>query len=86
MDAKRSIYECIAVPNLLYGTEVCARITGDRRRMGVMEIKCMRGICAVSIMDIVRNEEVRRRCSVLSIGERMDINVLMRYGHVERRE
>jgi hypothetical protein len=50
-----------------------------------MEMKCMRDMCGVSIMDRVRNEEVRRRCgSELSIGERMDINVLRWYGHVER--
>jgi hypothetical protein len=52
--------------------------------MEVMEMKCMKAICAVSIMDRVRNEDVRRRCgSVVSIGERMDINLLMWYGHVE---
>jgi hypothetical protein len=44
-------------------------------------------MCGVSIMDRVRNEEVRRRCgSELSIGERMDINLLRWYGHVERME
>jgi hypothetical protein len=42
----------------------------DRRRMGVMEMKCMRAMCGVSIMDRVRNEGVQRRCdSELSIGE-----------------
>jgi hypothetical protein len=38
--------------------------------MGVLEIKCMRGTYAVSILDTVRNEEVQRRCdSEPSIGE-----------------
>jgi hypothetical protein len=55
--------------------------------MGVMERKCMRAMCGVSIMDRVRNEEVRRRCgSELCIGERIDRNVLRWYGHVERME
>jgi hypothetical protein len=40
----------------------------------------------LSIKDRDINEEVRRCCIELSIGERMDINVLKRYGHVERRE
>jgi hypothetical protein len=66
--------------------EVCARNAEDGRRMSVMEINCMRAICGVSIMDRVRNEEVRRCCSELGIGERMDINVLMRCGYVEKRE
>jgi hypothetical protein len=47
----------------------------------------MRAMFGVSIMDRVRNEDVRRRCgSEVSIGERMDINVFMWYGHVERME
>jgi hypothetical protein len=55
--------------------------------MEVMEMKCMRAMCGVSIMDGVRNEdERRRRDSEVSIGERMDINVLRWYGHVERME
>jgi hypothetical protein len=44
-------------------------------------------MCAVSIIDTVRNEDVCRRCgSEVSIGERMDRNVLSWYGHVERME
>ena len=86
-DAKRSMYEGIVVPTLLYGSEVWAASAEDRRRMGVMEMKCMRAMCGVSIWDRIRNEEVRRRCgSELSIGERMDRNVLRWYGHVERME
>jgi ribosomal protein L40E len=41
-----------------------------------MEVKYMRTICAVSIMDRVRNNDVCRKCgSEISIGERMDSNV-----------
>jgi hypothetical protein len=55
------------------------------QRIGVMKMKAMRAMCGVSIMDRVRNEEVRRRCgSELIIGERMASNVLRWYGHVER--
>jgi hypothetical protein len=55
--------------------------------MGVMEMKCMKAMCGVSIMDRVRNKEMRTSCgSELSIGERMDKNVLRWYGHVERME
>jgi hypothetical protein len=75
-DADRSMYEGIVVPTLLYGSEVWAASADDRRRMGVMEMKCMRAMCEVSIRDKIKNE-VRRRCgSELSIGERMGRNVL----------
>jgi hypothetical protein len=55
--------------------------------MVVIEMKCRRAICGLSIMNRIRNDEARRRCgSKLRIGKRMDINVLMWYGHVERIE
>jgi hypothetical protein len=47
----------------------------------------MRAICGLTIMIRVRNEDVRRRCDVeINIGERMYINVLRWYGHVESME
>jgi hypothetical protein len=86
-DAKRSMYEGIVVPPLLYGSEVRAASSEDRRRIGVMEMKLPRARCGGGIMDRVRNEEVRTRCdSELSIGERTDINVLRWYSHVERKK
>jgi hypothetical protein len=70
--AKESTCKYIIVPTLLYGSEVWAIIAKDRERMGVMEMKCMRAMCVVSIMDKDRNEEVRRKCgSEINIGERM---------------
>jgi hypothetical protein len=84
-DAKRSMYEGIVLPTLLYCSLVWAASADDRRMMGVMEMKCMRAMSGVSIMDRVRYEEVRRRCgNEQSIGEQMDRNVLRWYGHVER--
>jgi hypothetical protein len=54
--------------------------------MEVMELRCMRALCGVSNMDKVRNEVGRRWCgSEVSIGERMDRNVLRWYGHVENK-
>jgi hypothetical protein len=85
-DAKRSMYEGLLVPTFLYGSEVWAASAEDRKRMGVLEIKCTRATCGANIMDIITNE-VRRRCGSelkLSIGERMYRNVLMWSSHVER--
>jgi hypothetical protein len=55
--------------------------------MKVMEMKCMRAMCGVSIMVRVRNEDERRQCgSEVSIREIMDRNVMMLYGHLETME
>jgi hypothetical protein len=61
----RGMHEDIVVPTLLYASEMWATITEERRTMGVMEIKCMRAKCGVSIIDRVRNEEVRESSSNL---------------------
>ncbi len=55
----------------------------ERRRLNVMEMRCLRSICLVTRMDRVRNEEVRRRTGVVNeLAER----VLRWFGHVERVE
>jgi hypothetical protein len=56
-DAKRSMYEGIVVPTL-YGSEVWAASAENRRRMGVIEMKCMRDMCGVNIRDIIRSVAV----------------------------
>jgi hypothetical protein len=87
IDSKRVMYESIVAPTLLYGSEVWATSVAERRRMEVMSMKCMRAMCGVSIMDRVRNEDIRRRCgSEISIEKRMDRNVLRWCGHVRRME
>jgi hypothetical protein len=87
IDSIRGMYEGIVAPTLLYGSEEWATGAAERRRMEVMEMKCMRPMCGVRIMDRVRNEDVRRRCgSEVSIWEIMDRNVLRLYGHLERME
>jgi (2Fe-2S) ferredoxin len=87
IDSKRGMYKGIVSPMLLYGSESWATSAAERRRMEVMEMKCMRAMCGITIMNRVRNEDVRSRCgSEVSIGERMDRNVLRWYGHVDRME
>jgi hypothetical protein len=79
------MYEGIVPPTFLYGSEVWAIGAQERRRMEVMEMKCMGAMCGVRIMNIVRYEDLRRRCgSEISIEERMGINVMRWYDRVER--
>jgi hypothetical protein len=52
--------------------------------MKVMEMKCMRAMHGVSIIDRVRNEDLCRWCgSEVGIREIMDRNELRWYGHVQ---
>ena len=60
-------------------------ISAARRKVNVLEMKCLRSLIRVSRMDRVRNEEVRRRAGIESeLASRADQRVLRWFGHVER--
>ena len=59
--AKKCQYEGVIVPTALYGAEACGMRSAERRKVNVLEVKCLRSLAGVSRMDRVRNEMVRRR-------------------------
>ena len=55
-----------------------------RRKVNVIEIKCLRCLVVVSRLDRVRNEVVRWRAGIESeLASRADQRVLRWFGHVE---
>ena len=57
----------------------------ERRKVNVLEMKCLRSLVRVSQMDRVRNEEVLRRAGKeRELASRADQRVLRWFGHVER--
>ena len=57
----------------------------ERRKVNVLEIKCLRSLFGVSRMDRVRNQEARRRAGIeKELASRADQRVLRWFGHVER--
>ena len=61
---KKCLYEGVIVPTALYGAEAWGMRSAERRKMNVLEMKCLRSLIGVSRMDIIRNEEVRRRAGI----------------------
>ena len=55
--AKKCIWrtEGVIVPMVLYGAEACCR-SAERRKLNVLEMKCLRSSVGVSQTDKVRNE------------------------------
>ena len=51
----------VIVPMALYRVEAWGMRSAERRKVNVLEMKCLRSLVGVSRMDRVRNEEVRRR-------------------------
>ena len=62
--AKKCLYEGVIVPTALYGAEAWGMRSAARRKVNVLEMKCLRSLIGVSRMDRVRNEEVRRRAGI----------------------
>ena len=73
MMVKKGLYDSIVVPTVMYGGESWGLKELERKRLNVMEMKCLRNMCGVTCRDTVRNEEVRRRVGMdRSLGDRVD--------------
>ena len=82
---KKCLYEGIIVPMVLYGAEAWGIRSAERRKVNVIEMKCLRSLVGVSRMDRVRNEEVRRRAGIeRELASRAYQRVLRWFGNVER--
>lgn len=85
LQAKIGMFEGIVVPTVLYGCESWALNAEERKRIEVMEMRCLRTICGVRWFDRITNNRVRDMCGKKrSFGERADQGVLKWYGHLER--
>ena len=62
--AKKCLYEGVIVSTALYGAEAWGMRSTERRKVNVIEMKCLRSLVGVSRMDRVRNEEVLRRAGI----------------------
>ena len=82
--AKKCLYEVVIVQTALYRAEAWG-MRSERRKVNVLEMKCLRSLVGVSQMDRVRNEEVHRRAGIeMELASRADQKVLRWFGHVER--
>ena len=82
---KECLYEGVIVPTALYGAVAWGMSSAERRKVNVLEMKCLRSLVGVSRMDKVRNEDVRRRAGIeWELASRADQRVLRWFGHVER--
>ena len=64
MKTKKCLYERVIVPTVWYLAEAWGMRSAERKKVNVLEMKCLRSLVGVSRMDRVRNEEVRRRVGI----------------------
>ena len=53
--AKKCLYEGMIVPTALYGEEAWGMRSAERRKVNVLEMKCLRSLVGVSRMDRITN-------------------------------
>ena len=53
---RKCLYEGVIVPTALYEAEAWGMKSAERRKVNVLEMKCLRSLDDVSLMDRVRNE------------------------------
>ena len=83
--AKKCLYEGVIVPTALYGAEAWRMRSAERRKVNVLEMKCLRSLVAVSRMNRVKNEEARMRAGIeRELASRADQRVFRWFGPVER--
>ena len=75
----------MSLSNCIRRSKAWGMRSAERRKVNVLEMKCLRSLVGVSRMDRVRNEEVRRRAGIeRELASRADQRVLRWFGHVER--
>ena len=64
ISAKKCLYEALIVPTALYRAEVWGMRSAERKKVNVLEMKCLRRLVGVSRFHRVRNEEVHGRAGI----------------------
>ena len=62
--AKKCLYEGLIVPTALYGAGAWGVRSAMRRKVNVLEMKCLSSLVEETRMERVRNEEVRTRAGI----------------------
>ena len=82
---KRMMHERIVVPTVIFGAEAWWLREGVKKRLNVFEMKCLRKICGVTVMDRIRNVLIREAVGVMrDLAGRVENCELRWFGHVER--
>ena len=59
---------------------------GEKHKLDVLELKCVRSVCRVTRLDRWENEEMSRRADVRgNMTDRVDQKILRRFRGLERR-
>lgn len=81
---KSKIYRTVVRPVALYGTESWPTTRTTEQRLHAMEMRMVRWIMGISLLDHMTNDTLRRRFGIAPIDEKMREGRLRWFGHVTR--
>ena len=58
---EKYLYEGVIVPTALYGAEAWGMRRAERRKVNVLEMKCLKSLFGLSRLDRARNEEKNKK-------------------------
>ena len=80
---KVRIYKALILPIAIYGAESWTLRQADTRQLESFEMRCLRIILGVHLMDLVKNEEIRQRLNIPNtICEEVSKRRMKWLGHV----
>ncbi len=83
---KSILYKVIVQSTLLYGCETWAVPELELSRLEVFQMRCLRTICKLSLMDRIPNEAVLKKCNTSRASDIVKYRRLRWLGHVARME
>ena len=83
---KMKEYKSVVRPVLLYGAEICALRKKEEGVLDRTEMRMVRWIAGISLMERRKSQDIRRMCGICNIKEKASEVRLRYFGHVTRRE
>ena len=81
---KLQFFTCLVLSILLHGCETWTIIDRHVSRLRVFQMKCLRGICGISLLSHITNEDVLKRCDMVYVDKEIQYRRLRWLGHVGR--
>ena len=84
IDTQIKFYKIMAVPMVMYGSENWALNRSERRRIETNEMKFLRRVAGLNLLDQVSNNDIRNSLEIFNLNERIIDNKERWHAHIQR--